>query len=154
MRLNILVLVTIVLAITAFGFSGSKVTKAIDAEPVVHSAPQGVAPCGLTVNASVTVASGSLVINASGEAGIFCEWSGMDVYFKMRNRATGFWITFPTHSGASDTYTSGTISTSAYDRFQVTVDAFDDPLGMCSRCKQDHQMADDHKASTSVSGEL
>jgi len=153
MKLNILVLVTIVFAITAFGFSGSEVTKGVDDRAVVHSAPQGVAPCGLTVNASVTVASGSLVINASGEAGYDCTWIGMDVYFKMRHRSTGLWIQFPTYSGASETYQSGTYSTSAFDRFRVTADAFDEPEWHCSGCEH-HSPADNHFASTTVAGDL
>lgn len=153
MRLNILVLVTIVLAITAFGLAGFEVAKGADPLSVVFTAPQGVAPCGLTVDVSVTVSSGSLVINASGEEGWDCNWVGMDVYFKMRHRSTGFWIVFPTHSGASNSYTSGTISTTAYDRFRVTAEAFDQPPWPCSGCEH-HPLTTDHKAVTYVAGDL
>jgi|GEM_PF-3950104 len=154
MKLNFLFLVTIVLAITAFGFTGSEVKSDVDATSIIHSGPQGVARCGLTVDVTVTVSSGSLVISAAGDAGNRCSWSGMDVYFTMRYKDTGHWINFPAQSGTWDTYTSGTISTSAFDRFQVTVDAFDEPKSFCTSCSSNHQMIDDHQASTFVAGDL
>ncbi len=153
MRLHILILVTLVLSFTAFGFTRSDVSTSNDAEIVILTAPQGRAPCGLTVDLTVMIGPGTLQFSAQGAEGDDCDWVGMDVYIKMRLKSTGLWILFPPHSGTSRNFSSGTYNTGPYDRYKITADAYDQPSWHCTECEHG-SLRYNHMASTSLAGDL
>jgi hypothetical protein len=155
MKLKVPFVVVVLLALATIGFSTTGDSGMKPTMGIIHTAPQGRAPCGLTVNVEVIVNGKTLVVRANGTPGQSCEWIGMEVSLSMRRTDNGQWTEFSGYSGPDLSWESSEHDTSNFSEFSALAVVYDTQLW---ELRSRHQKAclspQEHTAGTRISGDF